>query len=111
MKTADGIPIIGAVSLDNEFTREYVNAMKDFHKTFKPLPQKKSSLNKDEIPILGAMSLDNEITRAYVNDMKEFHKTFNPLPKKEIMPAYKEPSKRKTRKGLKHRLQNSLVSL
>ena len=98
MKTEDEIPIIGAVSLDNEFTREYVNAMKDFHKTFKPLPHKKSSLTTDKIPILGAISLpDNEHVKKYVNDMKEIHKTFKPLPK-EIMPAYKEPSKRKTRK-------------
>jgi len=56
---------------------------------------------EDEIPIIGAVSLDNEFTREYVNAMKDFHKTFKPLPKKEIMPAYKEPSKRKTRKRRK----------
>jgi hypothetical protein len=83
MKTEDEIPIIAAVSLDNEFTREYVKSMTDFHKTFKPLPQKKSYLEStDKIPILSAMSLDNDITRAYVSDMKEIHKTFKPFPKK-----------------------------
>ena len=29
------VRILGAISLDNEFTREYVSSMKEFHKTFK----------------------------------------------------------------------------
>jgi len=29
------IRILGAISLDNEITREYVSTMKEFHKTFK----------------------------------------------------------------------------
>lgn len=29
------IRIVGAISLDNEITREYVNTMKEFHRTFK----------------------------------------------------------------------------
>ena len=32
------IRILGAISLDNEITREYVSTMKEFHRTFKPLP-------------------------------------------------------------------------
>ena len=32
------IRIIGAISLDNEITRAYVSSMKEFHGTFKPLP-------------------------------------------------------------------------
>ena len=28
------VRILGAISLDNEFTREYVSSMKEFHKTF-----------------------------------------------------------------------------
>lgn len=32
------IRILGAISLDNEITREYVSSMKEFHRTFKPLP-------------------------------------------------------------------------
>jgi hypothetical protein len=34
----DVIRILGAISLDNEITREYVSTMKEFHRTFKPLP-------------------------------------------------------------------------
>ena len=37
MKSSDDISIVGAISLDNEFTRDYTKAMKDFSKTFKPL--------------------------------------------------------------------------
>ena len=33
----ENIKILGAISLDNKFTREYISSMKDFHKTFKPL--------------------------------------------------------------------------
>lgn len=108
--TADGVPIIGAISFNNESIKKYVNAMKEYRKS---MVEKKSYLETaDKIPIIGAISLaDNEYVKKYVNDMKDFHKTFKPLPKKEIMSAYKEPSKRKTRKGLKHRLQNSLVGL
>ena len=119
MKTTDEIPILGAMSLDNEITRKYVNDMKEIHKSLakkttndgifqsesikeydnamkeyrKSMGEKKSYLESaDKIPILGAISLhDNEHIKKYVNDMKEFHKTFKPLPKKE-------PSKRKTRK-------------
>lgn len=29
------IRILGAISLDNEITREYVSTMKEFHRTFK----------------------------------------------------------------------------
>lgn len=38
MKPTDSIPTVGAISLDNEITREYTKSMKDFHKTFKLLP-------------------------------------------------------------------------
>lgn len=38
MKQNQPIKILGAISLDNEFIREYTNAMKNFSKTFKPLP-------------------------------------------------------------------------
>jgi hypothetical protein len=32
------IRILGAISIDNEFTREYVSTMKELHKSFKQLP-------------------------------------------------------------------------
>ena len=32
------IRILGAIHIDSEFTREYVSTMKEFHRTFKPLP-------------------------------------------------------------------------
>ena len=37
MDLTKGIPIVGAISIDNEFTREYTKSMKDFSKTFKLL--------------------------------------------------------------------------
>jgi hypothetical protein len=37
MLRPDSIKIVGAISLDNEFTRAYVSSMKEFHKTFKPM--------------------------------------------------------------------------
>lgn len=38
MLSQDPVRIVGAISLDNEIIRKYTESMKDFHKTFKPLP-------------------------------------------------------------------------
>ena len=38
MFSQNPIRILGAISIDSEFTREYVSTMKEFHRTFKPLP-------------------------------------------------------------------------
>jgi hypothetical protein len=38
MTPQEPIKMLGAISLDTEFTREYVSSMKEFHKTFKFLP-------------------------------------------------------------------------
>jgi hypothetical protein len=37
MLRPDSIKIVGAISLDNEFTRAYVSSMKEYRKTFKPI--------------------------------------------------------------------------
>ncbi len=37
MLRPDSIKILGAISLDNEFTRAYVSSMKEYRKTFKPI--------------------------------------------------------------------------
>ena len=33
----ENIKIVGAINIDNEFTREYTKSMQEFSKTFKPL--------------------------------------------------------------------------
>ena len=33
----ENIKIVGAINIDNEFTREYAKSMQEFSKTFKPL--------------------------------------------------------------------------
>ena len=38
MFSQEPIRILGAISIDSEFTREYISTMKEFHRTFKPLP-------------------------------------------------------------------------
>lgn len=37
MNPTENIKIVGAINIDNEFTREYTKSMQEFSKTFKPL--------------------------------------------------------------------------
>ena len=52
MNPTEDIKIVGAINIDNEFTREYTKSMQEFSKTFKPLQTNsiiepnKSDINK-----------------------------------------------------------------
>jgi hypothetical protein len=43
------IRIVGAISIDNEYTREYVSTMKEFHRTFK-LIKEDNLIEKQFVP-------------------------------------------------------------
>lgn len=79
------IRIIGAISLDNEITRAYVSSMKEFHRTFKPLPNH-SIIQEQFVPYV------------YVNPIMPVFNTDTSVAN-TTQPIYNTPSKnRKTRK-------------
>jgi hypothetical protein len=56
MFSQEPVRIVGAISLDNEIIRKYTESMKDFHKTFKPLP-KHGIIQKQFVPYVLAPPL------------------------------------------------------
>ena len=61
------IRIVGAISIDNEYTREYVSTMKEFHRTFKLI--KEDNLIEKQFaphilvnPIMPVINTDNTMS-------------------------------------------------
>lgn len=74
MKQHDAIPILGAISLNNEYTREYTRVMESTLKTLKPLPSH-SIIGQQFVPHVLVMPTITESTTSINNTHKKGRKT------------------------------------